>query len=206
VANRNRRETEGLIGFFVNQLVLRTDLSGNPTFQQLLCRVRTMTLAAYDHQDLPFEMLVATLQPQRSLQRAPLFQVKLVLQPPPMGSLELPGLRLRTFEVDRETAGFDVLLYLWDTPTGLSGWFEYSTDLFEAATIARLAEHFTTVVRHVVAQPETRLNVLDSLLTVAERQQRCRQQVERQALNLHELKNARRQAIGVSPLRKEGRP
>ena len=92
VANRNRAETEGLIGFFVNQLVLRTDLSGNPTFRELLGRVCKITLEAYDHQDLPFEMLVAALQPQRSLQHAPLFQVKLVLQPPPMESVELPGL------------------------------------------------------------------------------------------------------------------
>jgi hypothetical protein len=198
VANRNRAETEGLIGFFVNQLVLRSDLSGNPTFRELLERVCKMTLAAYDHQDLPFEMLVAALQPQRSLRHAPLFQVKLVLQTPPMGSVELPELRLSALEVGRETAGFDVLLYLWAMPGGFRGWLEYSTELFEAATIARLAAHLTTVLHRGVTQPDTRLSVFDAILTAADRQQRSTQRLERQALNLHELTHSRRQAIGLS--------
>lgn len=199
VANRNRAETEGLIGFFVNQLVLRTDLSANPTFQELLERVCKMTLEAYDHQDLPFEMLVVALQPQRSLRHAPLFQVKLVLQTPPMGSIKLPELRLSALEVGRETAGFDVLLYLWEMPDGFKGWLEYSTELFAAATMARLTEHLTTVLHRGVTQPDTRLSVFDSLLSVAGRQQRCRQHVERKALNLHELKHSRRHAVRLSP-------
>lgn len=198
VSNRNRAETEGLIGFFVNQLVLRSDLSGNPTFRELLARIRRMTLAAYDHQNLPFEMLVAALKPERSLQYAPVFQVKLVLQNPPLGSLELPGLRLTALEVGRQTAGFDVLLYLWEAPTGLRGWFEYSADLFDACTVARFAAHFTTVLRHVVAQPDTRLNVLDTILAEVDRQQRLRQQRERQALNLDALKHVRRQTMRVA--------
>jgi non-ribosomal peptide synthetase component F len=205
VANRTRAETEELIGFFVNQLVLRSDLSGNPTFRELLGQVRTMTLAAYDHQDLPFEMLVAALQPERSLQYAPVFQVKLVLQNPPMGSLELPRLSLRAFEVEKATAGFDLLLYLWDTPTGLRGWFEYSTDLFEAATIARLAELFLAVLRQVVAEPDVRLHELDTLLTAVDRQQRSRQHLERQASNLQALQNVKRQARRISPLGSEER-
>jgi non-ribosomal peptide synthetase component F len=206
VSNRNHAETEGLIGFFVNQLVLRSDLSGNPTFRELLARIRRMTLAAYDHQNLPFERLVAALKPERSLQYAPVFQVKLVLQNPPMGSLELPDLHLKALEVERQTAGFDVLLYLWEAPTGLRGWFEYSADLFDAGTIARLEEHFMTVLRQVVTQPDTRLNVLDTILADADRQQRCRQQRERQALNLHALKQVRRQTMRVSPLKSEERP
>ena len=199
VANRTRAETEALIGFFVNQLVLRSDLRGNPTFRELLRQVRTMTLAAYDHQELPFEMLVAALQQQRSLQYAPVFQVKLVLQNPPMGSLHVPGLSVRTVEVEKATAGFDLLLYLWDTPTGLRGWFEYSTDLFEAATIARLAELFIAVLQQVVMEPEVRLHDLDSLLTAVDRQQRSRQHLERQASNLHALQNIKRQARRLSP-------
>jgi non-ribosomal peptide synthetase component F len=205
VSNRNRAETEGLIGFFVNQLVLRSDLSGNPTFQELLARMRRMTLAAYDHQDLPFEMLVAALKPQRSLQYAPVFQVKMVLQNPPMGTLELPGLRLRALEVERQTVGFDLLLYLWEAPTGLRGWFEYSADLFEATTIGRLADLFTGVLRQVVAQPQTTLNELDTLLAEAGRQQRRKQHTERQASNLHALQQVRRQARRLSPPGSEAR-
>jgi non-ribosomal peptide synthetase component F len=198
VSNRNHTETEGLIGFFVNQLVLRSDLSGNPTFRELLVRIRGMTLAAYDHQHLPFEMLVAALKPERSLQYAPVFQVKLVLQNPPLGSLELPELRLKTLEVGRQTAGFDVLLYLWEAPTGLRGWFEYSADLFDAGTMARFAEHFTTVLRHVVTHPDTQLNGFDTILAEADRQQRLKQHGERQASNLHALKQVRRQTMRLS--------
>jgi hypothetical protein len=198
VANRNRAETEGLMGFFVNQLVLRTDLSGNPTFRELLGRVRTVTLGAYDHQDLPFEMLVAALKPGRSLQYAPLFQVKLVLQNPPTRGLQLPGVQASILGIERETAGFDVLLYLWETPTGLRGWFEYSTDLFATTTIARLATQLITVLRQVVAQPETRLHVIDGILAEGDRQQRARQHSEHQALNLHALQNIKRRAMRLS--------
>jgi non-ribosomal peptide synthetase component F len=151
-------------------------------------------------------MLVAALQPQRSLQYAPLFQVKLVLQTPPMGRLEVSDLRLQILEVDRETAGFDVLLYLWDTSTGLQGWFEYSTDLFAASTMARLAEDFTMVLQYGVTQPDTRLDVLDAILSAADRQHRSRQHRERQALHLRALQNSKRQPVGVFPLQHEARP
>jgi non-ribosomal peptide synthetase component F len=100
VANRNRMETEGLIGFFVNQLVLRTDLNGNPTFLELLQRVRESALEAYMYQDLPFEQLVDKLSPQRDLSRSPLFQVSLVLQNAPQSDLRLGDLSLQGVEIE----------------------------------------------------------------------------------------------------------
>ena len=140
IANRNRVETEGLIGFFVNTLVLRTDLSGNPSFRELLDRVREVALGAYSHQDLPFEKLLETLQPPRDLSRTPLFQVLFVLQNTPRQPPELLGLSVEPLEIAPETANFDVWLNLSETPEGLRGWLEYSTDLFDAATIARMGD------------------------------------------------------------------
>ncbi|RMF30995.1 MAG: non-ribosomal peptide synthetase, partial [Chloroflexi bacterium] len=118
IANRNRPEIEGLIGFFVNTLVLRTDLSGNPRFTELLKRVREVALGAYAHQDLPFEMLVEALQPQRDMSHSPLFQVMFVLQNVPLEALELPDLTLRPVDVDRGTATFDLTLSMAEGPEG----------------------------------------------------------------------------------------
>ena len=163
IANRNWLETEGLIGFFVNTLVLRTDLSGNPSFQELLGRVREVTLGAYSHQDLPYEKLVEELRPPRDLSRNPLFQVLFALRNTPRQAPELAGLTLSSLEVDNETAKFDLTLELGETPEGLSGWFEYSTDLFDAATIARMAGHFQTLLEGIVADPEQRVATLPLL-------------------------------------------
>ncbi|BBD68915.1 condensation domain-containing protein [Nostoc commune NIES-4072] len=113
IANRNRSELEGLIGFFVNSLVLRSDLSGNPTFQELLNRVREVTLGAYSHQDLPFEKLVEELHPERDLSRHPLFQVVFSLQNTPIEALELPGLKLSLFDFDSKIAKLDLEFHLW---------------------------------------------------------------------------------------------
>src|SRR5215213_7516873 len=141
IANRNRTETEALIGFFVNTLVLRTDLSEGPTFKELLRRVRETALEAYAHQDVPFEMLVEELQPERNLSHAPLFQVMFVLQNARDQKLELPGLRLVPLEMDSETAKFDLTFSLSEAEEGLRGTIEYSTDLFNGETIERLAAH-----------------------------------------------------------------
>ena len=168
IANRNRVEIEGLIGFFVNTLVLRTDLSGDPSFRELLERVRTVTLEAYEHQDVPYEKLLEALRPPRDLSRNPLFQVMCVLHNTPQQALELPGLIVEPLEIDPGTARFDVTLEFWDTPEGLRGRFEYSTDLFEAATIARMAGHLQTLLEGIVADPEQRLSQLP-LLTADER-------------------------------------
>jgi amino acid adenylation domain-containing protein len=170
VANRTRKELEGLIGYFLNTLVLRADLSGDPTFRELLRRIRETTLAALGHQDLPLEKLIDALQPERSQSYTPLFQVFFVLQNTPMPDLDLGGLVVSPFEVDNGTAKFDLTLSLAETPEGISGWIEYSTDLFDADRIGRLTGHFQTLVDGVTANPETRLSQLP-ILTPGERRQ-----------------------------------
>ncbi|MEH2243500.1 non-ribosomal peptide synthetase [Nostoc sp.] len=170
IANRNRSELEGLIGFFVNSLVLRTDFSGNPTFRELLNRVREVTLGAYAHQDLPFEKLVEELHPERDLSYHPFFQVVFSLQNTPIVALELPGLTLSLFEFDSKTAKLDLEFHLWQDLDSLKGQMIYSTDLFDDTTITRMLGHFQTLLESIVANPEQRLSDL-SLLTVQERQE-----------------------------------
>lgn len=169
IANRNRAEIEGLIGFFVNTLVLRSDLFGNPSFRELLGRVREVCLGAYAHQDLPFEVLVEKLQPERSLSRTPLFQVMFALQNTSVPTLKLPGLTLSSLKVETKTAQLDLSLDIVETGDGLSTSVEYSTDLFKAETIARMLEHFQILLAGIVANPNQRLSNLP-LLTHAERQ------------------------------------
>lgn len=149
IANRNRAEIEGLIGFFANMLVMRTDFSGNPTFRELLQRVREVALQAYEHQDLPFEKLVEELQPERDLSRTPLFQVVFVLQNAPRSNLELPGLTLSSVVVDKGTATYDLNLGMWQTKQGLGARIEYNIDLFEAETIRRMADEYQHLLEHV---------------------------------------------------------
>ena len=170
IANRRLAQLEDLIGFFANTLVLRTDLSGNPSFEQLLSRVREVALSAYTHQDLPFELLVEELQPVRDLSHTPLFQVMFVLQNAPMPTLALPGLTVSPLAVAGTTSKFDLTLVMEETEQGLVGMWEYSTDLFDATTIARMAGHFQTLLTGIVADPKQRLSDLP-LLTESERQQ-----------------------------------
>ena len=170
IANRNRSETEGLIGFFVNTLVLRGDLRGNPSFGELLRRVREVALGAYAHQDLPFEKLVEELQPERDMSRSPLFQVMFALQNAPSSALELPDLTLSAIPVGNTTAKFDLGLDLQEVDGCIAGAFDYNTDLFEAATIARLREHFQTLLQSIVVNVERPVAEL-SLLSVAEETQ-----------------------------------
>ena len=170
IANRNRPEIESLIGFFVNTLVLRTRLQGNPSFAQLLRQVREVTLEAYQHQDVPFEQVVEALQPERTLSYSPLFQVMFVLQNIPMCPLELPGVSLTPLRLETQTAKFDLLLSMEQTETGLVGSWEYSTDLFEAETIAQMAGHFQTLLVAIASNPHQSIEELP-LLNPAERQQ-----------------------------------
>ena len=170
IAGRTRREFEGLIGFFVNTLVLRTDLSGNPRFRDLLARVRESALDAYAHQDVPFEKLVEELKPERDASRNPLIQVMFVLQNAPGGGLALPGLEMTGQALDTATAKFDLMLTLSEGPSGLRGTLEYATDLFEAATIERMAGHFLRLLEGIAADPECRIGELP-LLTAPERHQ-----------------------------------
>jgi amino acid adenylation domain-containing protein len=174
MANRNRAETEGLIGFFVNQLVLRTDLSGDPGFRELLTRVRETALGAYAHQDLPFEKLVEALNPERGLGLdSPIFQVRLVLQNVPQKEIELPGLTIRPMGFESGLERYDITLGLVENADTLAGRFDYNADLFDAETIGRMAGHFQTLLESAVADPDRRLSELE-LLPAAERQQLLR--------------------------------
>src|SRR5262249_24277010 len=156
--------------FFVNTLVLRTDLAGDPAFREFLARTRETCLGAYAHQDLPFEMLVEALQPQRDLSRTPLFQVMFILQNTPLPSADLPGLQLTPVEMDSGTAKFDLLLALAETEQGLAGSLEYNTDLFEAATARRLLSHFRNLLEAAIADPARRLSKLPLLTDPEQRQ------------------------------------
>jgi len=170
IANRNRNEIEVLIGFFVNTLVMRTDLAGNPSFSELLTRVREVALSAYAHQDLPFEMLVEALQPERDISHTPLFQVMFVLQNAPMSALELTGLTVTPLMTEAVTAKFDLTLSMQNTATGLVGVWEYNTDLFDASTIKRMSSHFVTLLEGIVTNPQQQISQLP-LLTEVEQQQ-----------------------------------
>jgi amino acid adenylation domain-containing protein len=170
IANRNRKEIEPLIGFFVNTLALRTNLQGNPTFSELLQRVKQVTLDAYDHQDLPFEKLVDELGLERSLAHHPLFQVAFGLQSGTQAKIEIPGLTLTRFEWENTTTFFDLSLIFRETPQGLTGEWEYATDLFADTTIQRMKEHFAVLLKQIIDHPHQSINTL-SLLTENEIQQ-----------------------------------
>ncbi len=163
IANRNRTEIEGLVGFFVNSLVMRCDLSGRPSFREALRRVRAGALAAFAHQDLPFEKLVEELRPERKLSQNPLFQVMFVLQNAPIGSFELPEIKLAPFELDVTRTRFDLELHLWEQRVGLLAVAFYNTDLFDRETIERLLGHFRSVLEEGVARPDVRISDLSML-------------------------------------------
>ncbi|WP_427161138.1 amino acid adenylation domain-containing protein [Aliinostoc sp. HNIBRCY26] len=170
IANRNRREIEPLIGFFVNTLALRTNLEGNPSFLELLQRVKQVTLDAYDHQDLPFEKLVDELGLERSLAHHPLFQVAFGVQSGTPEKLEIPGLTLNRFEWENTTTLFDLSLIFRETPQGLIGEWEYATDLFAAEAIQGMVRHFAVLLKQIIGHPNQPINTL-SLVTEDERQQ-----------------------------------
>ena len=151
VANRARRETEGLIGFFVNTLALRVDLSGAPSFAELLERAKAVSLSAQEHQDLPFEQVVEIVQPPRSLSHAAVFQAMLAWQNAPRGALELPGLTLLGLEGGAEAAKFDLTLSLGEAGNEFAGSLNYATTLFERATIARWLGYWVRLLEAMVA-------------------------------------------------------
>jgi amino acid adenylation domain-containing protein len=170
IANRRHAEIEGLIGFFTNTLVISTDLSGDPNFRELLGRVREVCLGAYAHQDVPFEMLVEELQPERSLSYTPLFQVMFTLQNAPSEALELKGLTVGSFGAEGRTAKFDLNLSLRETEQGLNGGFEYNTDLFDGETIDRMIGHLEALLSGIVTDPGRRISELPLLRAAEERQ------------------------------------
>ncbi|MBD2417074.1 amino acid adenylation domain-containing protein, partial [Anabaena cylindrica FACHB-243] len=170
IANRNRAEIEKLIGIFANTLVLRTSLSGNPSFRELLIRVREVTLNAYTHQNLPFEKLVEELQLPRDLSYSQLFQVMFSFLNVPQTSLEIPGLTLEILPTHNQTSRFDLTLEFAETESGLIGEVEYNTDLFDAATISSMVGHLETLLTAVAANPDQRLLELPILTPKEENQ------------------------------------
>ena len=170
IAGRTRPETEGLIGFFVNTLVMRTDVSGESTFVELLRQVREVALAAYSHQDVPFEKVVEELQPERDLSRTPLFQVMFILQNVPQTELQLGDVTLRTLNVDSQTEKFDLTLAFSEAGEELQGWLSYNTELFDPATASRMIGHYCRLLQGIVEHPEEKVDEL-AMLTDGERQQ-----------------------------------
>jgi len=169
IAGRSRPELENLIGFFVNSLVLRSDLSGNPSFLELLKRTRQHTLAAFNHQDLPFEKLVEALNPDRDLSRHPLFQVMFALQNQPPESLSLEQLQTETLELYNQTAKFDLSFTLTETDNAINGQVEYATSLFSQSRIEQMMAHWLNLLQAIVTQPDTTLWQLP-LMNEGERQ------------------------------------
>lgn len=169
IANRNRKEIKGLIGYFVNLLILRTDLSGNPSFRELLGRVRKVASGGYAHQDLPVQQLVNSL----NLLQTPLSQVMFALQNTAIHSLELPGLTVKTLDVDAGTADFDLYLYLIEEAGTLTAIFKYNTELFDDTTIIQMLNQFQTILENIVANPDQSISLL---LPLSEAQQQQLQQ------------------------------
>jgi amino acid adenylation domain-containing protein len=170
IAGRTQIETEKLIGFFLNSLPLRGDLRGDPAFRELLARTRQTALAAYAHQDVPFEKLVDALQGERDLSRPPVFQVMLVLQNEPLLPLKLSGVKLSPARIHSGTSKFDLTFSFEETDPSLAGYVEYNCDLFEVATIERMLGHFQALLEGAVNNPAERISALP-LLSKGERQQ-----------------------------------
>jgi amino acid adenylation domain-containing protein len=170
IANRRYVELEGLIGFFTNTLLIRTDLSDNPTFLELLAHVREGALGAYEHQDLPFEKLVQELKPERELGRNPLFQVMFQLRNYPSHPVRISNLTIEPFALNSGIAKFDLSLAMRDEADGLSAEMDFNADLFDGATITRMFGHFQTLLQSILADPGRRLSELQ-LLTERERRQ-----------------------------------
>lgn len=190
IANRNHAGTESLIGFFINMLGLRADLAGDPSFRELLSRARKVTLGAYAHQDLPFDKLIEELQPERIPGISPLFQVVFnYYAPEPVQ--QIPGLKLEPLSFDYEVCRFDLSLIISDREGTLSGVWKYSTQLFDANTVARIHGHFETLLQSITAQPDARLSTLE-IFTWAEQQQRM-------TVNKELKKSNFKKFVGVKP-------
>jgi acyl carrier protein len=197
IANRNHGETESLIGFFINMLPLRTDLSGDPAFSDLLKQVREVALGAYAHQDMPFEKLVEIFVPERTITQTPLVQVAFGFNNAPRQALELPGLTLSAMPFENETGRFDLTLWVDKPSDELRTTWYYNTDLFEPTTIERMQGHFETLLRAIEAQPDARLSALE-MLTEAEKQAQAAEQRQRAEANVQKLRSVRRKAFEPS--------
>jgi condensation domain-containing protein len=187
LANRDRMETEGLIGFFVNQLPLRTNLSGDPTFSELLERVRKVALGSYAHEHISLDRLVEALNPERSLQYTPLFQVNLTFQNTPEASVALPGLTISPVEMKVVTAQLDLSINFAEMDRTLAGALEYKTDLFNASTMQQLIEDLLSILELVAENPERRLSEVKNMVAEQSREQ--------QLVHAREIKEATRRKL-----------
>jgi amino acid adenylation domain-containing protein len=160
IANRNRAEVEGVVGFFVNMLVMRTDVSGAPSFRELLARVRRVTLDAFAHQDLPFERLVEELEPERDLSRNPLFQVAFAVQNAPRPQERLADLKVAAYATDIQATRFDLEAHVWERDSELGLLLIYNTDLFDVATVERLGHQYRQLLERIVASPDSSITRL----------------------------------------------
>jgi len=158
IANRNRKETEGLIGFFVNQLVLRTNIGGNPSFKELLARTRHTVLSAYEYQDLLFEKLVEELAPERNVRDMPFFQIQMVLQNTPVSSIDISGLELSSVDPERRISKLDLSLFMHEKGDILTGTMEYNTDIFRPSSVRRLLGHFEALLEEISCDPDRPLS------------------------------------------------
>ena len=194
IAGRNPEETEGLIGFFLNTLVLRTQTTEDPRFVELLGRVRETCLGAYAHQDVPFEKLVEELQPERNLGDTPFFRVAFGLDNAPKRTLELPDLKLHILGGDHGAIRFDLTLWVLEDGDQLTGLWTYSTDLFDASTMKRMSGHYERLLQGVVANPEARLSSF-KIVTEEEQRQREVDEKDREEASVKKLLGVRRRVV-----------
>ena len=195
IANRNLRETEGIIGFFVNTLVLRANSSGNPSFRELLQRVRETAIGAFANQDLPLEKLLEELKIERSLSHNPLFQVWFMFNNVPISELEMPGLSLTPLEFDNGFVRHDLRLGLWETATGFSGSFQYKTDLFDAETINSMVKDLEIIFTRIVMDVNMRLSEMSEIIQASQKQKQILQQQELENNNRQKLKKMKRKSV-----------
>ncbi len=200
LANRTMPETERMIGFFINLLAVRTDLSGNPTFRALLGRVRNGLLESYAHQEVPFPKIVQEVQPERSATHNPIVQVLFVMQNIPRAKRELAGLQVEPFEVPLTTSKFDMAVFVVERPDGLIGYWVYSTELFEQATIRRMISHFGNLLVAATANPDGRL----ASLAMLSAEEVANQEAEKQARKLSQFKKLK--AVAPAAVELTGKP
>ena len=197
ISGRTRTETEGLIGYFINALALRTDLSGNPTFLTLLARVKEITLDAYANQDVPLEMLLEKLPLERYPNRMPVFQVIFNFQNKAMPALELGGMTVDLLKVERDTAKYDLTLYVAATGEEMQASMVYNTDLFDAGTISVMLDRYKALLGSLVARPDDRLNSIN-FLSADEKRERVLNHQKRESDNLKKLVGMRRKTVRLS--------
>lgn len=197
IANRDRPEIESIMGFFVNLLVLRGDLSGNPTFRELLERVREVTLEAYDHSDLPFARLVEALRPDRTTSITPLFQVLFVLQSVPLPAFKLSDLTVEVMELSTGLARFDLALFMEETERGIVGTWKYCTDLFNPDAIARISANLQTLLCSITQNPDTQIDTLE-MLSESEKQAQITAKNQRDRSKFQKFKNIKPKSVNLA--------